>query len=259
MRFSVRREDRRNLIVGFVGLMTVMKGLALTYSKDMQEDKEPVFETRDTLALTVPAMTGMIGDMSIKADAMAQLAGAGHATATDLADWMVRVLGLPFRDAHHATGRIVALADQRGVELADSFWARFLYMFLGYLVQTGLDDDEDEDVIVPPGSVPIMTIHQSKGLEFPFVFVGHLGTAGHAGAAQHLEHELQPFRRQLYPRNASTPAELSLQDDIRLLYVAYSRAEYGLVLMGTQQQMRKHVAVPNRDFVGFRRSTLVVP
>ncbi len=121
-----RNPDAAELVRGKTGrvigdlnaLLVMMKGLPLTYSKDMQEDKEPVFEARDTLALTVPAMRGMVGDMTVNRAAMAALAGAGHATATDLADWMVRTLGLPFREAHHVTGRIVALADQRGVELA---------------------------------------------------------------------------------------------------------------------------------------------
>ncbi len=113
------RGKTGRVIGGLNALLVMMKGLALAYSKDMQEDKEPVFETRDTLALTVPAMAGMVGDMTVNREAMAGLAGAGHATATDLADWMVRALGLPFRQAHHATGRIVALADDRGVELAD--------------------------------------------------------------------------------------------------------------------------------------------
>ena len=121
-----RNPDAAELVRGKTGrvigdlnaLLVMMKGLALAYSKDMQEDKEPVFETRDTLALTVPAMAGMILDMSVDESAMAAAAGAGHATATDLADWMVRALGLPFRQAHHATGRIVRLADERGVDLA---------------------------------------------------------------------------------------------------------------------------------------------
>ena len=99
-----RNPDAAELVRGKTGrvigdlnaLLVMMKGLALTYSKDMQEDKEPVFETHDTLALTVPAMAGMVADMSVDRAAMAGLAGAGHATATDLADWMVRALGLPF-------------------------------------------------------------------------------------------------------------------------------------------------------------------
>lgn len=95
-----------------VGLLTVMKGLPLTYSKDMQEDKEAVFDAAETLDLMLAAMTGMIGDLKVNKAAMLRAAGAGHATATDLADWLVRTLGIPFREAHHVTGRAVALAEQ---------------------------------------------------------------------------------------------------------------------------------------------------
>jgi len=100
-----------------IGLLTVMKGLPLTYSKDMQEDKEAVFDAAETLDLMLAAMTGMIGDLSVDAAAMKRAAGAGYATATDLADWLVRTLGLPFREAHHVTGRAVAMAEQRKVAL----------------------------------------------------------------------------------------------------------------------------------------------
>jgi len=101
-----------------VALLTVMKGLPLTYSKDMQEDKEAVFDAAETLDLMLAAMTGMVGDMTIDAAAMKRAAGSGHATATDLADWLVRTLGLPFREAHHVTGRAVALAEGRKTTLA---------------------------------------------------------------------------------------------------------------------------------------------
>ncbi|MGD9914659.1 MAG: argininosuccinate lyase [Rhizobiaceae bacterium] len=100
-----------------IGLLTVMKGLPLSYSKDMQEDKEAVFDAADTLALMLAAMAGMVADMTMNEDAMAKAAGAGHSTATDLADWLVREAGLPFRDAHHVTGRAVALAEARGTSL----------------------------------------------------------------------------------------------------------------------------------------------
>ncbi len=100
-----------------VGLLTVMKGLPLTYSKDMQEDKEAVFDTAETLDLMLAAMTGMVGDMTIDTAAMKRAAGTGYSTATDLADWLVRTLGLPFREAHHVTGRAVALAESRKVGL----------------------------------------------------------------------------------------------------------------------------------------------
>jgi argininosuccinate lyase len=102
-----------------VALMTVMKGLALTYSKDMQEDKEQVFDAADTLMLALAAMTGMVGDMNANREVLAQAAGSGFSTATDLADWLVRALGLPFREAHHVTGTLVAMAEKQGCDLPD--------------------------------------------------------------------------------------------------------------------------------------------
>ncbi len=96
-----------------VALLTVMKGLPLAYSKDMQEDKEAVFDAAETLDLMLAAMTGMVGDMNVDTQAMKKAAGAGFSTATDLADWLVREAGLPFREAHHVTGRAVALAEER--------------------------------------------------------------------------------------------------------------------------------------------------
>ncbi len=95
-----------------VTLLTVMKGLPLTYSKDMQEDKEAVFDAAENLELAIAAMTGMVSDMTINADAMAAAAGSGFSIATDLADWLVRETGLPFREAHHVTGAAVALAEK---------------------------------------------------------------------------------------------------------------------------------------------------
>jgi argininosuccinate lyase len=100
-----------------IGLLTVMKGLPLTYSKDMQEDKEAVFDAAETLDLMLAAMTGMVGDMEINEAAMKKAAGSGYSTATDLADWLVRTLGLPFREAHHVTGAIVALAEAKKLGL----------------------------------------------------------------------------------------------------------------------------------------------
>ncbi len=102
-----------------VALFTVMKGLPLTYSKDMQEDKEQVFDAADTLMLGLAAMTGMVGDMTANRDVLAQAAASGFSTATDLADWLVRELGLPFREAHHVTGTLVALAEAKGCDLPD--------------------------------------------------------------------------------------------------------------------------------------------
>jgi argininosuccinate lyase len=102
-----------------IGLLTVMKGLPLTYSKDMQEDKEGVFDAAETLELCLAAMTGMISDMQVNKKAMKDAAGSGYSTATDLADWLVREAGLPFRDAHHVTGAAVALAESETKELAE--------------------------------------------------------------------------------------------------------------------------------------------
>ncbi len=105
------------ILGALTALMMVMKGLPLTYSKDMQEDKEPVFDAADAWMLALAAMTGMVVDMRPDADRLAAAAGAGFSTATDLADWLVRALGLPFREAHHVTGRLVALAEKKGCEL----------------------------------------------------------------------------------------------------------------------------------------------
>ncbi|TGD67519.1 argininosuccinate lyase [Tabrizicola sp. WMC-M-20] len=102
-----------------VALFTVMKGLPLTYSKDMQEDKEQVFDAADTLMLGLAAMTGMVADMSANRAVLAQAAASGFSTATDLADWLVRELNLPFREAHHVTGTLVALAEGAGCDLPD--------------------------------------------------------------------------------------------------------------------------------------------
>ena len=100
-------------------LMMVMKGLPLAYSKDMQEDKEQVFDAADNWMLALAAMDGMVRDMSANRESLAAAAGSGFSTATDLADWLVRVLGLPFRDAHHITGSLVAMAEAQGCDLPD--------------------------------------------------------------------------------------------------------------------------------------------
>ncbi len=101
-----------------VGLLTVMKGLPLAYAKDMQEDKEPAFDAADALALSLAATAGMVRDLTPDLARLREFAGSGFATATDLADWLVRVLRLPFRDAHHITGRLVAAAEARGLDLS---------------------------------------------------------------------------------------------------------------------------------------------
>ena len=102
-----------------VGLFTVMKGLPLTYSKDMQEDKEQVFDAADSLMLALAAMEGMVKDMSANRDSLAAAAATGFSTATDLADWLVRELNLPFRDAHHVTGTLVGMAEAKGIDLPE--------------------------------------------------------------------------------------------------------------------------------------------
>jgi argininosuccinate lyase len=102
-----------------VALMTVMKGLPLAYSKDMQEDKEQVFDAADNWMLALAAMDGMVRDMSANVSNLEAAAGSGFSTATDLADWLVRALNMPFRDAHHVTGALVALAESRGCDLPE--------------------------------------------------------------------------------------------------------------------------------------------
>jgi argininosuccinate lyase len=112
----VRAKSGR-IIGALNALLIVMKGLPLAYAKDMQEDKEGVMDALGALTLSLAAMTGMVRDMEPDADRMKQMAGEGYATATDLADWLVRELKMPFRDAHHATGQIVARAAKAGVPL----------------------------------------------------------------------------------------------------------------------------------------------
>ncbi|MDM8167255.1 argininosuccinate lyase [Roseovarius sp.] len=102
-----------------VALMTVMKGLPLAYSKDMQEDKEQVFDAADHLMLALAAMEGMVRDMTPLRENLEAAAATGFSTATDLADWLVRVLGMPFREAHHVTGSLVAMAEKKGCDLPD--------------------------------------------------------------------------------------------------------------------------------------------
>ena len=116
---ELTRGKSGRMVGNLIALLTTMKGLPLAYSKDMQEDKEPVFDTDDSLILCVAAMTGMVSDMTVNAEAMRDAAAVGYSTATDLADWLVRTLEMPFREAHHVTGRLVKLAEQRGVGLAE--------------------------------------------------------------------------------------------------------------------------------------------
>jgi argininosuccinate lyase len=107
----VRGKSGR-VIGALVSLIAVVKGLPLAYAKDLQEDKEPVFDAADTLSLCLAATAGMIRDLTVDAAAMRAMAGAGYATATDLADWLVRTLDMPFRKAHHVSGRIVRMAAE---------------------------------------------------------------------------------------------------------------------------------------------------
>jgi argininosuccinate lyase len=100
-----------------ITMLTVVKGLPMTYCKDMQEDKEPVFDATDHLGIAIAVMEGMIRDMTVYPEVMAKALASGFATATDLADWIVAHLNVPFRDAHHITGQVVALAEQNNKRL----------------------------------------------------------------------------------------------------------------------------------------------
>ncbi|MCL4171467.1 UNVERIFIED_CONTAM: hypothetical protein GTU68_031101 [Idotea baltica] len=102
-----------------VSLSTMMKGLPLAYSKDMQEDKEPLFDAARSLSIALKAMGGMMSDLTPNFENMRAAASTGFSTATDLADWLVRDLGLPFRDAHHATGAIVKLAEDNNIDISE--------------------------------------------------------------------------------------------------------------------------------------------
>ena len=116
---ELTRAKTGRVVGALVALLTVMKGLPLAYAKDMQEDKEPVFDATAALGLALAATAGMVRDLQADTARMRALAGSGYSTATDLADWLVRVAGLPFRTAHHVTGRLVARAEADGIDLAD--------------------------------------------------------------------------------------------------------------------------------------------
>ncbi len=116
---ELARAKSGRIFGALLALLTVMKGLPLAYAKDMQEDKEPVFDATEALALSLAATAGMVRDLQPDVGRMREAAGAAYSTATDLADWLVRVLNLPFRSAHHVTGRLVARAEARGVGLAE--------------------------------------------------------------------------------------------------------------------------------------------
>ena len=114
---ELTRAKVGRILGALTSILVVMKGLPLAYSKDMQEDKQVAFDALDSLSLALAAMTGMAGDLSVNREKMAAAAGAGFSTATDIADWLVRVANVPFREAHHITGRLVALAEGRGIGL----------------------------------------------------------------------------------------------------------------------------------------------
>ena len=122
-----RNPDAAELVRGHAGriigcmnsLMITMKGLPLAYSKDMQDDKPPVFEAYDLLALSIAAMTGMVANVTFNTPRMREVAASGFSTATDLADWLVREFGMPFREAHHVTGSVVKSCEARGISLSD--------------------------------------------------------------------------------------------------------------------------------------------
>jgi argininosuccinate lyase len=111
------RGHSGRIVGAAVSLLVTMKGLPLAYSKDMQDDKPPVFEAAGLLGLSIAAMAGMVEGAAFRTDRMRQAAELGYATATDLADWLVREAGVPFREAHHITGGAVKLAESRGVAL----------------------------------------------------------------------------------------------------------------------------------------------
>ena len=112
----VRGKSGR-IIGNLTSLLITLKGLSLAYNKDMQEDKEPVFDTQENILLCIHAMTGLVGDFTANKERMLTAAGEGYSTATDLADWLVRTLGVPFRKAHHITGSIVNLAQKKNKKL----------------------------------------------------------------------------------------------------------------------------------------------
>ncbi|WP_291364832.1 argininosuccinate lyase [Acetobacter sp. UBA5411] len=116
---ELARAKVGRVLGSMVSLLTVMKGLPLAYAKDMQEDKVPVFEATEAMALTLAACDGMVRDLTANVAQMRKYAGSGFSTATDLADWLVRVLKVPFRTAHHVTGQLVAMAEKKGVDLSD--------------------------------------------------------------------------------------------------------------------------------------------
>ncbi|MBN9787266.1 argininosuccinate lyase [Pseudonocardia sp. TMWB2A] len=148
-----RNPDAAELVRGHAGriagcmtaLVMTMKGLPLAYSKDMQDDKPPVFEAHDLLALSIAAMTGMVETTTFRTDRMRALAESGFATATDLADWLVREAGVPFREAHHITGAVVKAAEDKG----------------GGLMALTLDDLKAIDSRIDAGAMAMLPVDAS--------------------------------------------------------------------------------------------------
>jgi argininosuccinate lyase len=141
---ELARGKAGRLIGDLTGLLVALKGLPLAYNRDLQEDKEPVFDAVDTLMTVLPAVTGMMRTLHFDTERMAALAAGGHALATDMADWLVRQ-GVPFREAHELTGAAVRKADERGVELR------------------GLSDDELASISpkLTPGVREVLTVEGS--------------------------------------------------------------------------------------------------
>jgi DNA helicase II / ATP-dependent DNA helicase PcrA len=134
----------------------------------------------------------------------------------------------------------IRLSSNVNGQIVEGWLRQFYFLFIGYLVKQGLDDIEDEEIICPPGMVPIMTIHQAKGLQFPFVFVGHANSDTWISESHHLEDLLGQFpinpARVFVRPTANERAQLDL---IRQFFVAYSRPEYALLIMGTRPQLRQ--------------------
>lgn len=125
-------------------------------------------------------------------------------------------------------------------EIVGGWLGGFYHLFLGYVLDAGFDDEEDDDVICPPGRVPVMTMHQSKGLEFPFVFVGHMGENPQVSASHEMETLFSAYPANPARAFARAPAAQRAEMDlIRQYYVAYSRAKYALVLLGTAAHFNK--------------------
>jgi DNA helicase-2/ATP-dependent DNA helicase PcrA len=128
--------------------------------------------------------------------------------------------------------------DSNAGQLPGWWFSNFFYGLCGYLSKKGLDDDEDDEVVCPEGFFPIMTVHQAKGLEFDFVFVGNLGSSVQASESHQLEQDLRPYRVS-QPAVVHPIEDAQWHDDIRQHFVAYSRARYALILIATDNNLRK--------------------